>query len=336
MDVNIAHENTFEKISLREVYVNSLIEIAEKNDKVVAVDADLMLSLGMKPFIDKFPQRAINAGVQEANMIGVAAGLSLLGFVPYAHTFACFASRRVCDQIFISCSYAKLNVRIIGSDPGITATLNGGTHMTFEDIGIMRTIPNVTILEPTDSTMLRDLVSQTADLYGVFYMRLIRKVDVKKVYEDGSHFTIGKAVQLREGRDITIIATGYCVGDSIEAANQLEEKGISAKLLNIFTIKPIDREAIIAAAEETGAIITVENHNIINGLGSAVAEVLSECAPTWLERIGARDEFGEVGQIEYLKERYGLTPNKIVAAAERMLSNKKNRNNPKFDPRSHS
>ena len=336
MDVNIAHENTFEKISLREVYVNSLIEIAEKNDKVVAVDADLMLSLGMKPFIDKFPQRAINAGVQEANMIGVAAGLSLLGFIPYAHTFACFASRRVCDQIFISCAYAKLNVRIIGSDPGITATLNGGTHMTFEDIGIMRTIPNVTILEPTDSTMLHDLVRQTADLYGVFYMRLIRKVDVKKVYEDGSHFTIGKAVQLREGRDITIIATGYCVGDSIEAADLLEEKGISARLLNIFTIKPIDREAIIAAAEETGAIISVENHNIINGLGSAVAEVLSECAPTWLERIGARDEFGEVGQIEYLKERYGLTPNKIVAAAERMLSDKKNRNNPKFGPRSHS
>jgi len=323
MDVNIAHENTFEKISLREAYVNTLIEIAEENDKVVAVDADLMLSLGMQPFIDKFPQRAINAGVQEANMIGVAAGLSVLGFVPFAHTFACFASRRVCDQVFISCAYARLNIRIIGSDPGITATLNGGTHMTFEDIGIMRTIPNVTILEPTDSTMVRDLVRQTADLYGVFYIRLMRKVDVKKVYEDGSHFTIGKAVQLREGRDITIIATGYCVGDSIEAANQLEEKGISAKVLNMFTIKPIDREAIIAAAEETGAIITVENHNIINGLGSAVAEVLSECAPTWLERIGSRDEFGEVGQIEYLKERYGLTSAKIAAAAERLIAKKK-------------
>lgn len=185
----------------------------------------------------------------------------------------------------MSAAYAKLNVRIIGSDPGITAAFNGGTHMPFEDMGIMRNIPEVTVLEPTDSTMIRDLVKQLADLYGVYYIRLLRRNAIK-VYEEGSTFEIGRAVKLRDGKDATIIATGLFVADSLEAARILASRGISVQVLNMFTLKPIDREAVIQCATETGAIVTAENHNIINGLGSAVAEVLGENIPTPMERIG--------------------------------------------------
>jgi len=254
-------------------------------------------------------------------MFGVAAGLSVMGFIPFAHTFACFASRRACDQIFMSCAYSRLNVKVIGSDPGVTAALNGGTHMPFEDMGIMRGIPGMTILEPTDSVMIRDIVRQVADAYGMHYIRLVRRFAVK-VYQEGSTFTIGQAVTLRDGKDLTIIATGLCVAEALAAARLLEARGVSARVLNMFTLKPIDQEAILAAAGETRAIVTAENHNILNGLGSAVAEVLGEHLPVPMERIGVRDEFGEVGPVNYLKERFGLTSEHILAAAERVLKRK--------------
>jgi transketolase len=321
MSILLATDNVEERVAMRDAYVDELIELAEKDERILAVDADLMLAMGIKRFAEKYPDRAINCGVQEANMYGVSAGLSVMGFIPYAHTFACFASRRACDQIFISCAYAKLNVRVIGSDPGINAALNGGTHMPFEDLGIMRIIPGMTILEPTDSVMIRDIVRQTANLYGMFYIRLVRRY-ATKIYEEGSTFTIGKAVMLRDGKDITIIATGYCVAESLDAAKQLSEQGISARVLNMFTIKPIDCEAVVSAAEETGAIITAENHNIINGLGSAVAEVLGEHYPVPLERVGVQDEFGEVGPVDFLSRRFGLTADHIVAKAEKILRRK--------------
>lgn len=254
-------------------------------------------------------------------MMGIAAGLSATGKVPFAHSFGPFATRRCFDQIFMSCAYAKLNVRIIGSDPGVTAAYNGGTHMPFEDMGIMRNIPNVTILEPVDSVMLKDLIKQTAGMYGIFYIRLLRKNAVK-VYEEGSTFEIGKAVKLKDGKDVTIIATGILVDEAIKAAKKLEEQGIIARLLNMFTLKPIDKEAIIAAAKETGAIVTAENHNIINGLGSAVAEVLSENCPVPLERVGVQDVFGEVGPENYLRERFGLTADNIVNKVHKVLQRK--------------
>ena len=254
-------------------------------------------------------------------MMGVAAGLSAAGKIPFAHTFAPFATRRACDQIFVSGAYAKLNVKIVGSDPGITAALNGGTHMPFEDMGIMRGIPTMTVLEPVDTVMLRDLMRQIAGVYGMHYMRLVRKTTVR-VFHDGATFDIGRAVLLREGTDVTIIASGFCVAEALKAAAALQEQGVSARVLNIFTWKPIDAQAIIAAAAQTGAVVTAENHNILNGLGSAVCEILCQNQPAPLEMVGVHDEFGEVGPVDYLADRFGLTAPYIVEAAKKAIARK--------------
>ena len=254
-------------------------------------------------------------------MIGVAAGLSAVGKIPFVHTFGPFATRRVCDQIFMSALYAKNNVKIVGSDPGITAQINGGTHMPFEDMGLMRGFPEMTVIEPTDVTMLKWAVKEMAGTYGVQYMRLVRKL-CPKIYEEGTEFEMGKAVQLRDGKDVTIIASGFCVAEALKAADKLEEMGVSARVLNIFCWKPIDVETICKAAEETGAIVTAENHNIINGLGSAVAEVLVKNCPVPMEMVGVKDEFGEVGNLDYLAERFGLTDHFIVDAAQKVLQRK--------------
>lgn len=296
---------------MRATYCETLMELAERDESVVALDADLMKSMGMIPFLKKYPERTFNCGVQEANMIGVAAGMSATGKIPFAHTFGPFATRRCYDQIFISAAYAGLNVRIIGSDPGITAAYNGGTHMPFEDMGVMRNIPNMTIIEPTDGVMLADIMRQVKDMYGVFYIRLLRKESMC-IYEEGSTFEIGKGVTLRDGSDVTLITSGFLVSDTLKAADVLHERGISARVVNIFTWKPIDSELIVQCANETGAIVTVENHNIINGLGSAVAEVLVEHGPAPMERIGSRDRFGQVGPVDYLQKAYEMTTDDIV------------------------
>jgi len=251
----------------------------------------------------------------------VAAGLSVTGKVPYVHTFGVFASRRVADQVFISAGFAKANIRIIGSDPGITASFNGGTHMPFEDMGMLRCIPGITVIEPTDSVMLADMIRQLKDTYGVYYIRLSRKNAVQ-VYEEGSTFTIGKAALVREGTDVSILATGICVADARTAAETLAKEGISARIVNMFTVKPVDRDEIEKCARETGCIVTAENHNIIGGLGSAVAEALVETCPVPMERVGVQDQFGEVGSVEYLKERFKLTPEEIVRKAKIAIARK--------------
>jgi transketolase len=288
---------------------------------VVSLDADLMKSMGMIPFLKKYPDRTFNCGVQEANMIGVAAGMSATGKIPFAHTFGPFATRRCYDQVFISAAYADLNVRIIGSDPGITAAYNGGTHMPFEDMGIMRNIPNITILEPTDGVMLADLLRQVKNLYGVFYIRLLRK-EPMRIYEEGSTFEIGKGAILRDGKDVTLIASGYLVSETLKAADMLKVQGISARVVNIFTWKPIDTELIVKCATETGAIVTVENHNVINGLGSAVAEVLVENTPVPMERIGNQDRFGQVGPVDYLQQAYEMAAEDIVKKVHKAIVRK--------------
>ena len=321
MSAILAKNRIREDKEMRNAYCQTLMELAEKDERIVVLDADLMSSMGMKPFLKAYPERTFNVGIQEANMIGVAAGLSATGKIPFAHSFGPFASRRCFDQIFLSCGYSRLNVRITGSDPGVTASYNGGTHMPFEDIGIMRNIPDITILEPVDSVMLRDLIKQTANLYGVFYTRLLRKNAVK-IYEEGSTFEIGKGVQLRDGKDVTIIATGIMVDEALKAAEALEVDGISARVLNMFTLKPIDKEAIIKSAEETGAIVTAENHNVINGLGSAVAEVLVENRPVPMERVGVFDRFGEVGPESYLRERFNLTASDIMEKIKKVIARK--------------
>lgn len=310
-----------EAVEMRSVFAQVMEEMQAKDSRLIYMDADLMNSIGMAKYWKEHPEKTINCGIQEANMIGVAAGMSATGLIPFVHTFGTFASRRVMDQVFVSAAYAKLNVRIIGSDPGITASLNGGTHMPFEDMGMMRCIPEITILEPTDSVMLADMIRQTKEKYGVFYIRLSRK-KCEKIYEDGSSFEIGKAAKVRDGKDVTIFATGICVAEAVKAAKLLEKEGISAAVSNMFTIKPIDKDAVIEAAKNTGAVVTAENHNIINGLGSAVAEVLAEnvCVP--LERIGAKDCFGEVGPVDYLRERFEMTAEDIAKAAKRAISRK--------------
>lgn len=322
MNITLAKENALEKVEMRKAFCDTLMELAENDNRILALDADLMAAMGTAPFAKKFPKQTVNCGIQEANMMGVAAGLSATGKIPFAHSFATFATRRACDQIFMSGAYAKLNVKIIGSDPGVTASLNGGTHMPFEDLGIMRGIPQMIVIEPTDSIVIKDILKKAAQTYGMFYIRLVRKNAIK-VYEEGSTFEIGKAVTIKDGKDVTIIAAGLCVSEAIEAAKILAGRGISARVLDMFTIKPIDKEAIIKSAKETGAIVTAENHNIINGLGSAVAEVLSENEPVPMERIGAQDVFGEVGPVDYLKERFGLTANDIVNKVEKALARKK-------------
>jgi len=310
-----------ESTMMRDTYCRTLIDLARDNPQIVALDADLMNSMGMVPFMKEYPERTFNCGVQEANMIGIAAGLSRTGKIPYAHSFGPFATRRCYDQVFMSGAYARCNVRVIGSDPGVTAAYNGGTHMPFEDVGIMRNVPGMTVVEPTDNAMLEDIIRQLSTTYGMYYVRLLRRF-ATRIYEPGTKFTIGKAVPLREGADVTIFASGIMVAESLRAADTLAGQGIEARVLNMFTVKPIDREAVVKAAEETGAIVTAENHSIINGLGSAVAEVLGETKPVPLERVGVQDQFGEVGPEDYLRKRFGLTPENIVAKAIRAIERK--------------
>ena len=306
---------------MRKAYASTLIDLAKENKDIVVCEADLAGAMGMLGFRKEYPERFIDCGIQEQNMYGVACGLSVQGKIPFAHTFGPFASRRSADQIFMSGVYNKANVKVVGSDPGITAAYNGGTHMPFEDMGIMRLMPEMTVIEPTDIVMLKNLLPQMAATYGMMYMRLVRK-GVTKVYDEGSEFEIGKSVQIRDGKDVTIIASGYCVSEAQKAAEMLAAEGIEARVIDMFTWKPIDEEAIIKAAAETGCIVSAENHNVINGLGSAISDVLVKNKPVPMEMIGAQDEFGEVGPVSYLRERFHLTAEDIAAAAKKVIARK--------------
>ena len=319
--VKLRKEMTVSSEEMRFAYCNALIAAAEKNPKIVSLDCDLSSSCGTKAFKKTFPQRAFNLGIQEQNACAMAGGLSATGLIPFFHTFAVFATRRVYDQIFLSCAYAGQNVKIVGCDAGVSAAFNGGTHMAFEDVGIMRVMPQVTIVEPSDPVMMRALVPQIAETYGVFYLRMPRKT-VYQIYEEGSEFTIGKAEIIREGSDVTLIATGMEVIQALRAADQLAQDGISARVVDMFTIKPIDADCIKRCAAQTGAIVTCENENIIGGLGSAVAEVLVESKPAPMGRVGVADEFGEVGPQSYLEERFKLTAPFIVEKAKEVIARK--------------
>lgn len=309
---------------MRGAYCNALIEAAKKDPRIVSLDCDLSSSCGTKNFRKAFPDRSFNLGIQEQNACAMAGGLSAAGLIPFFHTFAVFASRRVYDQAFLSCAYAGQNVKIIGGDAGVSAAFNGGTHMAFEDVGLMRMLSTVTIVEPSDPTMMRCIVPQVAETTGVFYLRMPRKT-VYDIYEPDSEFTIGKAEVIREGSDVTLIATGMEVVQALRAAQQLENENISARVVDMFTIKPIDRACVIRCAQDTGAIVTCENASIIGGLGSAVAEVLVESVPVPMERVGVKDEFGEVGPQSYLEERFSLTAKTIVEKAKHVIARKQER-----------
>lgn len=316
-------KSVFEKEvrEMRAVYCQTLQELARENDRICILDADLVGSSGVKPFFQEFPDRAVDCGIQENNMIGVAAGLSAAGMIPFAHSFGPFASRRCVDQIFISCAYAKANVRIVGSDPGVTAAYNGGTHMPFEDMGTLMSIPKITLVEPTDSVQLRWLLQTLEKEYGVYYIRLLRKNAVG-VFEAGSQFQLGRFARLREGADAAVVCSGIMVGEALKAAALLEQEGIRIAVLNAFTWKPMDDETLAEYARSCGCVVTAENHNILGGLGSAVANSLSRSCPVPVEMVGVEDEFGEVGTEDFLRRRFDLTAEHIVRAVRAAMARK--------------
>ena len=307
---------------MRDVYCETLIGLALENMDIVVLDADLVSSSGMKPFFERFPERAIQCGIAEANMIGIAAGLSAMGKIPFAHSFGSFASRRACDQIMISAAYAKQNVRIVGSDPGITAAYNGGTHMPFEDMGVLRSIPGITLIEPADTVMLSDVLKQLTTLTGVYYIRMARK-NTASIYQEGSTFEIGRGNVLLTGNDVTIVASGIMVVEALKAAAILRTENVSARVVDMFTWKPIDAGLIEGCARSTGAFVTAENHNVVGGLGSAVAEALCSTYPVPLEMVGVGDRFGQVGTEDFLREEYGLSSIEILDAVKRVIRRKK-------------
>lgn len=306
---------------MRDAYCDALIAAAEADERLLVLDCDLANSMGTARFHKRFPERAFDLGIMEANACSMAAGLSVVGFVPFVHSFATFASRRVLDQLFLSCAYAGLNVKMIGGDAGVSAAVNGGTHMAFEDFGALRSIPHIRLFEPTDNVMMKALIPQIAASYGVDYVRMPRR-KVVKIYEAGETFTPGRAKVLLEGTDVAILASGVLVSEALLAARALAELGIHAAVADVFTIKPIDSDCVAMCAQTAGCLVTAENHSVIGGLGSAVAEALGDARPAPLERIGIKESFGEVGSQDYLMDRFGLRAKDIVAAAQRAIARK--------------
>ena len=306
---------------MREVYCQALIDAAKNDSRIVVVEADLMNCIKTGPFKKAYPDRFFNVGIAEANMIGVSAGLATCGKIPFCSSFGTFATRRCYDQIFISVAYSKQNVKIVGTDPGICAEINGGTHMPLEDMGIMRGIPQMLCVEPTDSAMLKALMPQIIDYKGATYIRLQRK-KAETVYSEKDSFDLFKAKSIKEGKDATIIASGIMVSKAVEASEQLKDMGYDVGVVNTFTWKPIDEQAIIDCAKKSGAIVVAENHNIRNGLFSAVAEVVVNNCPVPMESVAVMDEFGEVGKMPYLSERFGLQTSNIVEKTLNVIKRK--------------
>ncbi len=305
-------------MEMRAVYANCLAELMEKDRHVCVLDADLAKASGTRGLYEKFPEQMFDCGIAEQNMASIAAGLASYGFKPWIESFTPFATRRICDQIAISIAYAKQNVKIVGTDPGISAELNGGTHMSMEDIGVLRSIPGIVIFEPVDAVQLRAAMPVLNDYPGCVYIRLFRK-ELPDVFGADYKFDLFKADTLRDGSDLSIFVSGLPTVDVLAAAEQLTGEGISCDVINVHTIKPIDKESVLASARRTGAVLTVENHNVIGGLHSAVLEALAQekipvCA------VGVPDRFGEVGKLPYLRGVMGLTVEDIVAAAKRAVA----------------
>ena len=308
-------------MEMRKMFASELEKLMNENENIVLLNADLAKPNGFGDFAEKFPERAINVGIAEQNMACIAAGMSSYGFIPFICTFTPFATRRICDQIAISICYAKQNVKIIGTDPGISAEYNGGTHMSVEDIGVLRSIPNLVIFEPVDNAQLKNLLPQIIDYKGPVYIRMFRK-STPDIFEENETFNLFKAKKMKDGKDVSIFCSGLMVDETLKANKELEEMGIDAEIINIHTIKPIDEESIISSVQKTKTAVTVENHNIIGGLRSAVAEVVCENYPVPLRSVGIRDTFSRVGKMPYLKETYNMTQKDIVSAVVSALEAK--------------
>lgn len=308
-------------MEMRKQYVATMMQLMETNDKIVILDADLAAAGGTKPIYQAYPSRAINCGIAEANMTCIAVGLAAYGYVPFVHSFAPFVSRRTFDQIAVSASYSNQKIKVVAYDPGIYATANGGTHMSFEDVAAMRALPNVVIVDPTDYVQLEKLLPQIVDIDSSVYLRMPRKL-TDKFFDETTEFTLGKATTVKQGSDVSIVATGICVYDAMEAVEKLAQMGISAELINVHTIKPLDEEAILNTASKTKAVLTVENHSVHGGLYGAVCELLSAKLPTRCDAIAIFDKVSQVGNLKDLKRDYNLTADDIVAKAVALVKAK--------------
>ena len=311
------------KRAIRDVYGDTLAQLGRENPNIVALDADVGSSSKSIVFGKEFPRRYFNVGVAEANMVAVAAGLATAGKIPFANTFAAFMVLRAADPVRSLIAYTKLNVKLAGTYAGLSDSYDGASHHAIADIAFMRSLPNMTVISVSDPVEAELATRAAADFFGPVYLRLSR-AEVPVVFDKASYdFKIGKGVTVVDGADLTIVATGYMLVKSLEAAELLSAKGISARVVNIHTIKPIDRELLIQCAKDTGAIVTAEEHNVFGGLGSAVAEVLAQSCSVPIEFVGIEDTFAESGDYEKLLVKYGLSAEHIAARAEKVLKRKK-------------
>ena len=323
MLVNLIGKHQKDPRASRDAVIASLNELMSQDSSVCYIDCDLMGCINGKVLVKKYPERCFQAGIAEANAVGVAAGLTATGKKVWVHSFGPFMSRRVYDQVYMSAAYSGLGIHVLGSDAGVTAAFNGGTHMPFEDAGMYLSIPGATVCDAADYEQLAFVTKAVADTQGVSYTRFVRK-GIIQIYGEGTQFQLGKGVVLHESEDdcVTIISSGILLDEALKAYEQLQAQGIQARVVDMFTWKPIDQELIIRCARETGAIVTAENHNVVCGLGSAVANVLAKNAPCVQEFVGVQDRFGQVGPQDFLMDEYGLRAANIVQAAQKAISRK--------------
>lgn len=306
---------------MRLAFGETLVALGREHPNVFVLDADLNTSTRTDLFAAEFPRRFIQCGIAEQNMFGISAGLSTTGIIPFPCTFAAFAARRACDQVAISIAYPRLNVKIAGAYPGLPTGKAGATHQAIEDLAVMRALPNMVVVDPGDNLELEQVMRAAVDYDGPVYFRVTRPA-VPAIFDGSYRFEFGRAARLAEGSDVTLIGTGFMTAKCLEAAKLLTERGVSARVIHLGSLKPIDREAIAQAAEETGALVTAENHSIIGGLASAVAEVLAEEHPAPLVRVGVKDKFVECGEIDDLFWKYETRVEDIASAAVTAIEKK--------------
>lgn len=312
-------------MEMRKVLALELDRLMETNDKIVLVEADLAKANGTWALREKYPDRVFEAGIAEQNMVAMAAGLASYGYVPICGSFTAFTTRRACDQIAISVAYAGMNVKLLGTDEGIAAELNGGTHMSVEDIAVMRSIPNLMIYSPSDTVEFAMAIPQLIAYQGPVYIRMQRK-EQPIFHNENEPFDLFKADLRKEGTDVTIMTMGGIMpAEALKAVEQLAEQGVSAEYINVHTIKPLDEQTLLESIKKTGCVVTCDNHNVIGGLGSAVAELAAKQYPVPIEMIGIQDHFGEVGFLPYLKDKFHMTAKDIVCAALKVVERKQSK-----------
>ncbi len=323
MNVKLIGKHEKDSRACRDGLALTLNELMGQDKSIVYVDCDLMGCINTKQLAKNYPDRAFEAGIAEGNAAGISAGLAATGKKVFFHSFGTFSSRRCYDQIYMSAAYAGLSVRVLGSDAGVTAAFNGGTHMPLEDAAMYLSIPTATVIDPADYDQLASVTKGLVNVEGVSFTRFVRK-DVIRVYDEGSEFEIGKGVVLHESADdkAAIITSGIMVDESLKAYEALQAEGISVRVIDMFTWKPLDEELVLKAAKETGAIVTAENHNTCCGLGSVVANCLAKNCPTVQEFVGVQDEFGQVGPQSFLMDTYGLRAANIVEAVKKAIARK--------------